>query len=99
MTLQSPVVATSALLSVADDLPDGAMHLDFEGMGVVQALRIGNTIHRCGTWGGPESDALFVDPVFSGQGVLSLSDEPLENCMPVSTEAPSASVQPTRARP
>ena len=82
MTLQEPALARSATLSVAKDLPDGAVRLDFDGRNVVRALQIGHTMHRCGTWGGPESGAMFVDPVFSGPGVLELAARPLEMCAP-----------------
>ena len=82
MTLQQPALARSATLSVAKDLPDGAVRLDFDGRNVVRALQIGHTMHRCGTWGGPESGAMFVDPVFSGPGVLELAARPLEMCAP-----------------
>lgn len=87
MILQEPAIATSASLSLADGLPDGALRLDFRGRGVVRSLRIGNTMHRCGTWGGPESRAMFVDPVFSGPGILELAAEPLEACSPTSEES------------
>jgi hypothetical protein len=80
VTLQEPGIASSATLSVAEDLPDGSLRLDFEGRNVVRALQIGDTMHRCGTWGGPESGAMFVDPVFSGPGVLELSAKPLTAC-------------------
>ena len=84
MTLQQPAIANSATLSLADGLAEGALRLDFRGRDVVRALRIGDTMHRCGTWGGPESRAMFVDPVFSGRGVLELTAEPREACAPAS---------------
>lgn len=87
MTLQEPAIATSALLSLAEGLPDGAVRLDFRGRAVVRSLRIGKTMHRCGTWGGPESRAMFVDPVFSGRGILELAGEPLEACSPSSEKS------------
>jgi autotransporter-associated beta strand protein len=87
MILQQPAIATSASLSLADGLPDGALRLDFRGRDVVRSVRIGNTMHRCGTWGGPESRAMFVDPVFSGPGILELAAEPLEACAPTSEES------------
>jgi len=96
MILQQPAIATSASLSLADDLPDGALRLDFRGRGVVRSLRIGNTMHRCGTWGGPESRAMFVDPVFSGRGILELAAEPLEACAPTS-EKPAGNDSKRRA--
>ena len=82
MTLQEPAIADSATLHIADDLPDGAIRLDFRGGNVVQALQIGDRLHRCGTWGGPESKAMFVDSVFSGPGVLELAAEAPEACAP-----------------
>ncbi|MGB3051785.1 MAG: hypothetical protein WBB42_12350 [Polyangiales bacterium] len=82
MTLQKPAIADSATLSVAEGLPDGAIRLDFKGRNVVRALQIGDTMHRCGTWGGPESGAMFVDAVFSGPGVLELSAQPPVACSP-----------------
>ncbi|NNE17769.1 MAG: hypothetical protein HKN10_04740 [Myxococcales bacterium] len=78
--LQEPAIATTASLSLEEGLPDGALRLDFRGRGVVRSLRIGNAMHRCGTWGGPESGAMFVDPVFSGRGILELSGKPIEAC-------------------
>lgn len=74
MTLQQPAIADSATLQIAEGLPDGAIRLDFRGRNVVRALQIGDSLHRCGTWGGPKSGAMFVDPVFSGRGVLELDD-------------------------
>ena len=89
MTLQQPAIANSATLSLADGLAEGALRLDFRGRDVVRALRIGDTMHRCGTWGGPESRAMFVDPVFSGRGVLELTAEPREACAPASEASPA----------
>ena len=80
MTLHEPAISDSATLSVAEGLAEGAIRLDFRGRNVVRILQIGDTMHRCGTWGGPNSRAMFVDPVFSGRGVLELSAEPLESC-------------------
>jgi len=82
MTLQRPAIAESATVSIVEGLPDGAFHLDFDGSNVVRTLQIGDTVHACGTWGGPESSAMFVDPVFSGRGVLELAAKPLEACAP-----------------
>jgi hypothetical protein len=84
MTLQKPAIASSATLSVAEGLPDGTIRLDFKGRNVVRALQIGDATHRCGTWGGPESGAMFVDPVFAGPGVLDLRANPLVACSPAS---------------
>ena len=80
MTLQEPAIADSATLSVAEGLADGSIRLDFKGRNVVKALQIGDAMHRCGTWGGPESDAMFIDTVFSGPGVIELAAKPLEAC-------------------
>jgi hypothetical protein len=88
MTLREPAIASSATLSIAEGLPEGAIRLEFEGGDVVHALQIGDRMHRCGTWGGPESGAMFVDPVFSGPGVLELSAKALEACAPIAEESP-----------
>ena len=82
MTLLEPAIADTALVTVAGDLPEGALRLDYKGKNVVRALRIGNKTHRCGTWGSPDSGAMFTDPVFSGKGVLELTAQPLEACTP-----------------
>ncbi|KPK15514.1 MAG: hypothetical protein AMJ62_08875 [Myxococcales bacterium SG8_38] len=87
MTLQEPGIADTATLTIAEGLPDGSLRLDFEGRNVLRALQIGDTMHRCGTWGGPESGAMFVDPVFSGPGVLELAAKPLAACAPASEES------------
>ena len=42
--------------------------------------RDGTGVRPSGTWGGPESGAMFTDPLFSGTGVLYLAAEPIENC-------------------
>lgn len=84
MTLKEPAIADSASLTLSADLPDGALGLHFEGRDVAHSLRIGETEHRCGTWGGPESKAQFVVPVFSGPGVIVLSAEPPEICATLS---------------
>jgi hypothetical protein len=87
MTLQQPGIADSARLTIAEGLPDGSLRLDFEGRNVVRALQIGDTVHRCGIWGGPESRAMFIDPVFSGPGVLELAGKPLAACAPALEES------------
>lgn len=86
MTLRAPAIDESATLSIDKDLAEGSIRLDFKGRNVVQALQIGDTMHRCGTWGGPESDAMFIDPVFSGRGVIELAGRPLEACTPMPPE-------------
>ena len=80
MTLQEPAISDSATLSLAEGLAEGAIRLDFRGRNLVRILQIGAAMHRCGTWGGPNSRAMFVDPVFSGRGMLELSAKPLESC-------------------
>ena len=86
MTLQEPAIAESASLQLAEDLPEGSIRLEFRGRNVVRALQIGDRLHRCGTWGGPESKAMFIDPVFAGSGVLELTDQPLEACATLEDE-------------
>jgi hypothetical protein len=95
MTLRQPAIAESAMLSVDEGLPHGAIRLDFDGSDVVRALEIGETMHDCGTWGGPESGAAFVHPVFSGPGVLELATEANETCVPAPEQSapPSAPVE------
>jgi autotransporter-associated beta strand protein len=88
MTLREPAIPESATLSLAENLADGAIRLDFRGRNVVRMLQIGGTTHHCGTWGGPDSRAMFVDPVFSGRGILQLSARPLESCVPASEGPP-----------
>jgi len=88
MTLHEPAIPEAATLSVADDLAEGAIRLDFRGRNVVRVLQIGGELHRCGTWGGPDSRAMFVDPVFSGRGVLELSAQPIEACKADPQSAP-----------
>jgi len=88
VTLQQPGIAESATLVIVEGLPDGSLRLEFEGRNVVRALQIGDTVHLCGIWGGPESGAMFVDPVFSGQGVLELAARPLATCAPAPEESP-----------
>ena len=87
MTLQEPAISDSATLSIAEGIAEGAIRLDFKGRDVVRILQIGGTMHSCGTWGGPDSRAMFVDPVFSGRGILELSAAPLESCSPSRKES------------
>jgi autotransporter-associated beta strand protein len=94
MTLQEPAISDSATLSVAEGLAEGAIRLDFRGRNVVRILQIGDAMHRCGTWGGPNSRAMFVDPVFSGRGMLELSAKPLKSC----SEAHKGSPEPGARR-
>lgn len=87
MTLQEPALSDGATLSVAEGLPPGSIRLDFKGRDVVRALQLGQAMHRCGTWGGPDSKAMFVDPVFSGPGVLELSAQAPEACTETAEES------------
>ena len=79
-------IADHANLRLAKRLQDGAVHLGFEGRDVIHSLQIGDTVHRCGTWGSFESDADFTDPRFSGRGVLLLNADTDPDC----TEAEQA---------
>lgn len=88
LTLHKPAISESATLNVVDDLTEGAIRLDFRGRNLVRNLRIGGELHRCGTWGGPDSGAMFIDPVFSGRGVLELSAKPLEACASAPEKSP-----------
>ncbi len=88
LTLHKPAISESATLNVVDDLTEGAIRLDFKGRNLVRNLRIGGELHRCGTWGGPDSGAMFIDPVFSGRGVLELSAKPLEACASAPEKSP-----------
>jgi autotransporter-associated beta strand protein len=97
VTLLEPAISASAALSVSEDLPEGAIRLDFRGRNVVRALQLRGELHRCGTWGGPDSGAQFTDPVFSGRGVLQLSAKPLEACAPLPEG--TASRRPRRRSP
>ena len=56
------------------------MHLAFTGTDSLRTLEVGDTVHRCGTWGGVASEATFVDPRFSGPGMLKLTAEPGDKC-------------------
>jgi autotransporter-associated beta strand protein len=85
--------ADSATFNLAEGLPEGSLRLDYRGRGVVRGLRIGNESHRCGTWGGPDSHAKFVDPVFSGSGMLEVVGG-RDACV----SAPKASTRSSRRR-
>jgi autotransporter-associated beta strand protein len=80
LTLRRAAIGDTATLQLSDSLEDGAIRLDFSGSDVVGALRIGDNVHRCGTWGAVGSSAMFTDAVFSGSGVLQLTAEPIEAC-------------------
>lgn len=80
LTLKRAALGDQASLGLSDSLQDGAIRLDFSGSDIVGTLRIGDTVHRCGTWGAVDSGAMFTDAVFSGSGVLQLAAEPIEAC-------------------
>ncbi|MGB8331342.1 MAG: hypothetical protein WCE62_14550 [Polyangiales bacterium] len=80
LTLRRAALGDGASLWLSDSLEDGAIRLVFSGADVVNTLRIGNTVHRCGTWGAVGSGAMFIDAVFSGSGVLQLAAQPIEAC-------------------
>lgn len=94
VTVNTPPRARSSTLTLSEGLDEGALRLDFKGRGVVQTLRIGDESHRCGTWGGPDSKAKFVSPVFSGSGVLELAENRTEAC----ATAPKSRARSSRRR-
>jgi len=69
-----------ASLRLSDKLQDGAVHLGFTGTDSLHTLQVGDTVQRCGTWGGVATEATFVDPRFSGPGMLELTAEPGDEC-------------------
>lgn len=80
LTLKRAALGDGANLWLSDSLRDGGVRLDFSGADIVQTLRIGDAVFRCGTWGAIGSGAMFTHPVFSGTGVLQLAAEPTEAC-------------------
>jgi autotransporter-associated beta strand protein len=80
LTLRRAALGDRANLQISDSLQDGAIRLDFSGTDLVGTLRIGDTVHHCGTWGAPGSGAMFSDALFSGSGVLQLASKPIEGC-------------------
>jgi autotransporter-associated beta strand protein len=78
--LNRAALGDEAKLRLAKKLRDGAVHLGFTGKDVLHSLQIGDKVHRCGTWGGFESDAMFTDTRFSGRGMLELTAEPGDDC-------------------
>ena len=80
LTLRSAALGDTADLQLSDALEVGAVRLEFSGTDIVGTLRIGDSVHRCGTWGAVGSGAMFTDSVFSGSGVLRLAAEPIEGC-------------------
>jgi autotransporter-associated beta strand protein len=80
LTLRQAALGDTANLEISDSLQDGAIRLDFSGTDLVGTLRIGDTVHHCGTWGAAGSGAMFTEALFSGSGVLQLASRPIEGC-------------------
>jgi len=80
LRLNHAAIDDRASLRLSDKTQDGAVHLGFTGTDSLHTLQIGDTVHRCGTWGGVASEATFVDPRFSGPGMLELTAEPGDEC-------------------
>lgn len=80
LRLNHAAIDDRASLRLSDRLPDRAVHLGFTGRDYVHSIQIGDTVHRCGTWGGIASAATFVDARFSGRGMLELTAEPATAC-------------------
>jgi autotransporter-associated beta strand protein len=82
LRLNHAAIDDRASLRLSDKAQDGAVHLGFTGTDSLHTLQIGDTVHRCGTWGGIASGATFVDPRFSGSGRLELTADPSDECQP-----------------
>jgi len=80
LRLNHAAIDDRASLRLSDKLQDGAVHLGFDGRDYAHSLQIGDTMHRCGTWGGIGSEAVFIDPRFSGRGMLELTAETSTDC-------------------
>ena len=80
LRLNHAAIDDRASLRLSDKLQDRAVHLGFTGRDYVHSIQIGDTVHRCGTWGGIASAATFVDARFSGRGMLELTAEPASAC-------------------
>ena len=80
LTLSRAALGDAANLRLSDTLQDGTIHLGFSGRDIIHSLQIGDAVHRCGTWGSPDSGAMFTDSLFSGAGILQLAAEPIEGC-------------------
>jgi autotransporter-associated beta strand protein len=80
LRLNHAAIDDRASLRLSDKAQDGAVHLGFTGTDSLHTLQIGDTVQRCGTWGGVATEATFVDPRFSGSGMLELSADPSDEC-------------------
>ncbi len=80
LRLNHAAIDDRASLRLSDKAQDGAVHLGFTETDSVHALQIGDTVQRCGTWGGVATEATFVDPRFSGPGILELTADPSDEC-------------------
>ncbi len=80
LKLNHAAIDDRASLRLSDKAQDHAVHLGFEGKDSVHSLQIADKVHRCGTWGGIASGAAFVDPRFSGPGMLELTADPSGEC-------------------
>jgi autotransporter-associated beta strand protein len=80
LRLNHAAIDDRARLRLSDKAQDAAVHLGFTGTDSLQTLQIGDTVHTCGTWGGIATGATFVDPRFSGPGMLELTADPSDEC-------------------
>jgi autotransporter-associated beta strand protein len=80
LRLNHAAIDDRASLHLSERLQDGAVNLGFAGADSIHTLRVGDEVHRCGTWGGVASEAMFVDARFSGPGMLELTAEPRDEC-------------------
>ena len=80
LRLNHAAIDDRASLRLSDKAQDGAVHLGFTGTDSLHTLQIGDTVQRCGTWGGVASEATFIDPRFSGPGILRLTADPSDEC-------------------
>lgn len=82
LRLYQAAIDDRASVRLSETLEDGAVYLGFAGADSVHSLQVGDKEYRCGTWGGLASEAMFVDPRFSGPGMLELLAEPQNRCAP-----------------
>ena len=80
LRLNHAAIDDGASLRLSDKAQDGAAHLGFSGTDSLHTLQIGDKVHRCGRWGGIATEATFVDPRFSGPGMLELTADPSDEC-------------------